>query len=118
LWLAAQPIAGTLVEIYPRSRGISLLPDPDVLDDLIAKAPEVPADVLAILKPAKADILRILKWSDPAQAPSETGGDQLQRGTMGRPVRRRLGRQGDRLAEDKLFAMPRTCATNAASVCW
>jgi hypothetical protein len=31
LWLAAQPIAGTLVEIYLRSRGISLLPDPDVL---------------------------------------------------------------------------------------
>jgi hypothetical protein len=61
LWLAAQPIAGTLVKIYPRSRGISLLPDPDVLDDLIAEAPEVPADVLAILRPAKADIPRILK---------------------------------------------------------
>jgi hypothetical protein len=34
------------------------LPDPDVLDDLIAEAPEVPADVLAILRPAKADIPR------------------------------------------------------------
>jgi hypothetical protein len=45
------------------------LPNPDVLDDLIAEAPEVPADVLAILGPAKANILRILKWRDPAQAP-------------------------------------------------
>jgi hypothetical protein len=39
--LAAQPISGMLVNIYPRSRGISLLPDPDVLDGLIAEPVEV-----------------------------------------------------------------------------
>jgi hypothetical protein len=89
LWLAAQPIVGTLVEIYPRSRGIAPLPDPDVLDDFIAEAPEVPADVLAILRSAKADILRILKWRDPATGTVRSqAADQRQRGTMGSgPVR-------------------------------
>jgi len=67
LWLAAQTTAGMLVEIYPRSHGISFLPD----RSRRARRPHRRGARGAggILGHTKADIPRILNWRDPAQAP-------------------------------------------------
>jgi len=80
LWFAAQPIAGALVEIYPR-RGISLIPDPDVLDDTHCR---VARSAGGSSGPPERHPAYFLKGRDPGPGTVRNkAADQRQRGTIG-----------------------------------